>query len=398
MKKIFSDYRKYLYVSLQVYMFVLIILFILKVIGLDYFGLDISNPTILKIDKVFSKYRIDYVYQWICLYINFYLLNSIILNKTKITIKELIVPTLIVISAVTLKTTNHLEIYPIVNTTILLVYYLIRKVKIKRIIKVFIINIICQMISLVVRNYNPKDYEVVANAIMNIDYYIMLLIWYEINKQGGVEQCQEVFSSLLKKINLKSLLKKLLTNYSNFKKQDKKYKAIIIIYSILSLIWNCMTLLIIIFIALLNNTFIECIFILTSFWITKRVFGKAFHLDSMIQCFIVSNTTYYVLNRITTPIGVSIFLPILLGAGLSYFTSKLVKKTYKPLYKGIPEELFDETILKIVDKDSRKYKVCYDYFVLNQSALKLSRKYSYTSEGIRQITYRINNKIKELNN
>ena len=117
----------------------------------------------------------------------------------------------------------------------------------------------------------------------------------------------------------------------------------------------------------------------------------------MIQCFIISNLTYYTLNRITTPLGISIFIPILLGVGLSYVTSKLVKKTYKKLYKGMPKELFDETILKIVDKDSVKYKICYGFYINKKSDLSLSFEYNYSIAGIRKIKDRINDKIKELN-
>ena len=182
----------------------------------------------------------------------------------------------------------------------------------------------------------------------------------------------------------------------SFKRLDKETKLTYIIYFILSLFWNTLSIIVVLFVARLNDTFIECIFILTSFWLSKRIFGKTFHLSSMSQCFIVSNLTYYFLNRITTPLGISIFVPIMLGVGLSYFTSKLVKKTYKPLYKGMPKELFEETILKVVDKDSDKHKICYDYFVNKQSALYLSGKYNYTEAGIRKIKDRVNNKIKEL--
>ena len=154
---------------------------------------------------------------------------------------------------------------------------------------------------------------------------------------------------------------------------------------------------IILFVAKLNHTFVECIFILTSFWLSKRTFGKPFHLSSMAHCFIVSNLTYYGLNRITTPLGISILVPIMLGVGLSYITSKLVKKIYKPLYKGMPKETFEETIIKIVDKDSDKYKICYDYYINKKSALYLANKYNYTEAGIRKILNVVNNKIKELN-
>ena len=121
--------------------------------------------------------------------------------------------------------------------------------------------------------------------------------------KGEFKLCgQEVSLSSLKKINLKKSLTKLQKNWLNFKKQDKVSKLTFIIYFVLSLIWNTLSVLLILLVARLNDTFIECIFILTSFWLSKKSFGKAFHLKSMGQCFIVSNLTYYTLNRITTPI------------------------------------------------------------------------------------------------
>ena len=107
----------------------------------------------------------------------------------------------------------------------------------------------------------------------------------------------------------------------NFKQQDKVTKITNIIYLILSIFWNMFTILTVIVIAFLNDTLVECIFIVTSFWLSKGKFGKPFHLKSMTHCFIVSNLTYYVLNRITTPLGISIIIPIMLGVGLSYVTS-----------------------------------------------------------------------------
>lgn len=185
------------------------------------------------------------------------------------------------------------------------------------------------------------------------------------------------------------MLKNLQENYSNFKKYNKQDKATIIIYSIFSLTWNIFTLVVVLFMAKLNDTFIECIFIISSFWLSKKVFGKAFHLKSMIGCFILSNATYYVLNRIITPVGISILVPIMLGVGLSYITSKFVRNI-KPLYKGMSEEEFENTILKVVDKDSDKYKICYDFFIKKENAISLGYKYNYTESGIRKITYRIN--------
>ena len=62
----------------------------------------------------------------------------------------------------------------------------------------------------------------------------------------------------------------------------------------------------------------------------------------------------------------------------------------------MPEELFEETILKVTDKNSTKYKVCYDFYILKESEVSLSFKYNYSIAGIRKIKDRINAKIKEL--
>lgn len=396
----FKDYDKYLSQSLRVYLFVLVIIFIMKLVGLDYFGLDINNNILIKIDSILSKYELDAIYQFICLYFNFYLIKSIILKSYKIDFDTFAIPTINIVVTFLLYKYNCFYLYQIFNTSLLLIYFVFKKVKISRIIKVFIVNILCQFLSSVIKNYNTQDYTILINSIMNIDYYIMLIIWYKLEKLGGVKLCQtnsqEVGSYLPTKQNLLKLLTKLQEKLHNFKKLDKVSKLTFVIYFILSLFWNTLSVIIVLLVARLNDTFIECIFILTSFWLSKRVFGKAFHLKSMSQCFIVSNLTYYFLNRITTPLGISILIPIMLGVGLSYFTSKLVKKTYKPLYKGMPKELFEEIILKVVDKDSIKYKICYDYFINKQSALYLSGKYNYTEAGIRKIKDRVNNKIKEL--
>ena len=181
-----------------------------------------------------------------------------------------------------------------------------------------------------------------------------------------------------------------------FKKQSKEEKLTIVIFTILSFIWNVLTLLIVLFMAKINDTFIECIFIMSSFWLSKRSFGEPFHFNSMIVCFIVSNLSYFILNRITTPLGISILVPILLGVGLSYITSKFVKKTYKPLYRGMSKDLFEETILQVTEKDSDKYKICYEFYIEKKSDLSLSYKYNYSVSGIRKIKDRINDKIKRL--
>lgn len=398
----FKDFNKYLSTSFKVYLFVLVIIVILKLMGLDYFGLDADNRIINAIEMFLNKYNLTNLSYFIVLMIYQYLMVSIICKDNSRKLKIYISLTSPFTAILQHFKNMHLDnpyFYLLEFLYLIIVVKIYNKnVKLKNIVKKLIVIFILQVISNFTRNKNDIQYEAtyVRNLILNLDYFVMLLLYQKMELEGGT-LCQDIVGLFLQtKANLKTLLKRLQANLHSFKGYTKQIKLEIIIYLLLSLIWNTLTILLILFVAKLNDTLIECIFILTSFWLSKHAFGRPFHLSSMAQCFVVSNLTYYVLNRITTPLGISILVPIMLGVGLSYITSKLVKKTYKPLYKGMPEDLFNETILKVLDKDSIKYKICYDFFIKKKSAISLSMSYHYSEAGIRMITKRVNNKIKGL--
>lgn len=401
----FKDYHKYLSTTLKVYLFVLLIIFILKIVGFDYFGINSNNIIIISLNDFLIKNNLKNYLCFIFLMIYQYIMMSIIMeeNSKKLKLFNFVTfPfTMMVQYYKTLFISNPMYYFVELLYLILICKIYNKKTKLSKILKVILLTFFMQFISNFVRNNNTIVYEndFIRNFILTLDYLFMLLIVQNLKLRGGklCQTCQEqVGLYLLTKANLKALPEKLHQNYLNFKKQNKEDKLTIIIYLFLSFIWNVFTIFIVLLIATLNHTFIECIFILTSFWLSKRVFGKAFHLSSMLQCFIISNLTYYFLNRITTPLGISIFVPILLGVGLSYVTSKLVKKTYKPLYRGMSKDLFEETILKVTDKDSDKYKICYEFYIGKESDVSLSFKYNYSVIGIRKIRERINDSIKRL--
>lgn len=402
----FKDYDKYLSTSLKVYIFVLVLVFILKLVGMDYFGLTTTNIKVITISNFLVKTHLADLINVLIVYLQFYFYLCIVCDKQKLYLYSVIGTILNIILQIILMHLSKMNgLYSILSISIMIILPIIinKKISIKKQIKYIILITIYQFISLFIRNV-ALHYEYgnfLIDNLLNIDQILLLAITYNLYfLKGGKILCgQELEAglSLLKKIHLRKSLKQLQRNLHKFKQLPKQERLSISIYIFLSLLWNTLSLVIILLVANLNHTFIECLFILTSFWLSKHAFGKPFHLPSMIQCFIISNLTYYTLNRITTPLEISIFIPILLGVGLSYVTSKLVKKTYKKLYKGMPKELFDETILKIVDKDSVKYKICYGFYINKKSDLALSFEYNYSIAGIRKIKDRINDKIKELN-
>lgn len=402
----FKDYDKYLSASLKVYLIVLAIIFILKLVGLDYFGLDTGNPSLIKISNYLANTHWGDLYYLTTVYIQAYFFLCLATGKSRLYKQSFAMSLLIYIPQCFLNVFYKIDFIYVAwcfVIYILMPILVTRKCNIKKIILYIILMNLYQLISMFIRSIgvNGNINNVLVDSLLNLDQLLLLAITYNIYfSKGGIKLCgveQVLHSSLQMKKNFSNLLKKLQENYSNFKQFNKQEKATIIIYSILSLIWNVFTLVVVLLIGKLNDTLIECIFIISSFWLSKRVFGKPFHLKSMLQCFVLSNITYYVLNRITTPLGISILIPIMLGVGLSYITSKLVKKTYKPLYKGMPKEDFESTITKVADKGSTKYNICYDFFIEKQNAIYLAYKYKYTEAGIRKITSRVNDNIKALN-
>lgn len=325
----FKDYHKYLSTTLKVYLFVLIVIFIMKIVGLDYFGIKIDNQLLIDMSNYVSSNFIGDIINFITLYVQFYFYLCITTKKKKLYLYSFVGTYMNwSLQYILMDHYKMNSLYSIISIGIMIILPIVvnRKITIKRQIKYVILMTLYQFISLFIRNIN-MIYEYgnfIVDTILNFDQILLLGITYNVYFMKGEifkwEQVQEAGSSLLKKMNLKQLLKKLHQNYLNFKKQNEETKLTIIIYFILSLIWNLLTIFIVLLIATLNHTFIECIFILTSFWLSKRVFGKAFHLSSMLHCFIISNLTYYFLNRITTPLGISILVPIMLGVGLSYVT------------------------------------------------------------------------------
>lgn len=402
----FKDYDKYLSASLKVYIFILIIVFIMKLVGLNYFGLDVNNAIILKVNKiVIQHWYIKDIINLTTLTIQSYFYLCMVCKKRKLYKEAFIISLINIITQIILIKYFELPLtYQFVCFLLIIGYPIIitKKIQIKRQIICILLIYLYQFLSLFIRNIGVANnfQNFIIDVLLNIDQLIMLAITYKLYfMKGDVKICQEqvVGFYLQMKKNLLKLPKKLQKFSCKFEQLDKEEKATYIIYFILSLIWNLFTIFIVLLVATLNDTIIECIFILVSFWISKKIFKKAFHLKSMVQCFILSNVSYYILNQITTPIGVSILVPIMLGTGLAYTTSKLVKDIYKPLYKGMPLDEFNKTILKVVDKDSLKYMICYDYYIERENAVFLGRKYSYTEAGIRQIASRINKQIKALN-
>lgn len=406
-----KDLDKILSRTLFTYFSILFVVFTLKLFGINYFGLDTGNKIINSINDFITYWRLEQVWYSFTLFVNTFIILAITCNDKS---KKMIVFSLATmplnIGIRFLKQTFDLP-FLFVFTDLLYLFILaicyIKLVKRDKIHKENIINywtfmaidFIFQLISLITRNVEITDHNnFITYFILDIDLFALMLMSYKLYfMRGGNNLWMEVhgyFSDLL--ISLKKLPRKFLTSYQNAKPKKREDKLAYKIYIVLFWLYNIFTVLVVLFIATLNETFIECIFILSSFWINKGVFGKPFHLKKASTCFIVSSLSYYVLNRLTWKVGISFLIPVVLGIALSYLTSKLMaRRENLYLYKGMPLDKFYELITKVTNNQEH-IEICKRYYVDKESNLKIALSFNYSEINIKKIKEKINKKIKEL--
>ena len=406
-----KDIEKLMSRTLITYFIILIGIFILKICGLDYFGLDDGNKIIVSINNFISKYHLQMIWSGITLMIYQVVILSIscIDNSKKMTRYAIFTTPISVFIQYLRQIIFNPTMFVFVD--LLWLYMLsgvyIKFIKKKKITKTNIgnyliymgINLLFQILSIVIRDINIKrDYYSFSSAIIcNFDYILLSLISYNLFfRIGGRSLCHGVVSlfSHLQTL-LKSLPTKLQNIYANNKKKSKVEKVSDIIYFPLFLLWNIFTVVVILFVAKLNDTFIECLIILSSFWINKTIFGKPFHMKSALSCFIVSNISYYCLNRITFPCSLSILLSIILGLLLSYITSLFVKQKDKKLYRGMSIETYDNCVLNIVDKNSNDYLIGKYYYVDKETEQWIANKLNYSVPSIQKKKYILRDTVRE---
>ena len=404
-----KDLDKLFSKSIQTYYFLLLIVVIIKLLGGNYFAIVYTNRTVNIINDFITTWKLENIWYAITLYVNVYIVASFTTNINNKPLKKYIaycLPIIILFQYIKGKIGAIGLILDYTYLVILpLIYLKIKKIKITKenifnYITIMIIVTITQIVSMLTRDRHLNNVAngLYANIILNLDYFLILLIVHKLYfYKGGENLCQVVVSFGLQKLtSLKNSLKRLQTkSQKKTTKINSKEETITkLIYIPLYTLWNLFTMLIIVLIAFLNDAFIEAIFITVAFWVNKFAFGKPFHFKSVAICFAFSSITYYVLTRVTFSTETSFLIPISLGVALSYITSHFIKKNTN-LYKGIPEsELID--IVKQVEDNALTIKILKEYYCDRLDDRVIARNNNYSIDSIRKIRQRVNKKLKSL--
>lgn len=402
-----KDLDKLLSSTLKTYFIILIGIFIVKLCGLDYFGLDTENEIIIMIDDFINNFHLETLWYGITLYIYTYIILSIscVDNSKEMKLFTLaIIPLCLGIQHI--KTIiNAPYIFAIADVLWLFMFVIVytkfvKKEKLKKynVSNYFVycaINMIFQLISMSIRNITiVNSHGIIISILLNLDYIILSLMFYTLYFDIGGNSLWDWVVGSFSHLHalLETLPTKLQKFYLNNKVKSKFEKISDSIYIPLFLLWNIFTLLVVLFIATLNHTFVECIIIICSFWINKKTFGKPFHMPTAISCFIVSNLTYYSLNRITIPNGISLIVSVSLGISLCYVTSKFIKS--KKLYRGMSLNEYENCVLSIYDKGSVYYEIGRLFYVERYSEQWIANKLSYSVPSIQKKKYELRDRVK----
>lgn len=402
-----KDLDKILSSTLKTYFIILIGIVVVKLFGFDYFGLDTNNEIIIMIDNFIKTFHLELVWYAITLYIYQYVIFSITCVDNSKRMRIYTLCTLPIAIAIQLLKTqiNAPYLFAIIDLLWLFMFSIlyIKMVKRNKIEKYnvsnywiyCVVNMIFQLLSMFIRNIEiVNSHGIIISILLNFDYILLSIISYKLFfDMGGKSLWDWVVSSFS---HLRTLLRTLPTKlqkfYLNNKAKSRFDKISDCIYIPLFLLWNVFTLLVILFIATLNHTFVECIIIATSFWINKKTFGQPFHMKTALSCFIISNLTYYCLNRITIPNGISLIVSISLGILLCYITSKFVKS--KKLYRGMSIEEYDKVVLPSYSINSTYYEIGKLFYVDRYSEQWIANKLSYSIPSIQKKKYELKNKVK----
>ena len=403
-----KDMDKILSSTLKTYFIILIGIFIIKLFGIDYFGLDTRNEIIVWIDNFINRFHLEMVWYGITLYLYTYIILSISCVDKSMKMKVFILCILPLCLAIQhLKTMINLP-FMFVFTDLLWLFMLamcyIKLVKKSKIEKYnvsnywtyMLLNFIFQLISVFVRNVKiVNTYGIIMSILLNFDYIILSIIAYKLFFNIGGNSLWVWVVGLFSHLQtlLKSFPTKLQNFYLNNKAKSRFEKISDSIYIPLFILWNIFTLMVVLFIPTLNHTFAECIIILCSFWINKRTFGKAFHMPTAFSCFIVSNLTYYALNRITIPAGISLIISVILGIALCYITSKFVKT--KKLYRGMSLNEYNSNVLDLYDEESIYYQIGKLFYVDRYSEQWIATKLAYSVPSIQKKKYELKKQVQE---
>lgn len=150
----------------------------------------------------------------------------------------------------------------------------------------------------------------------------------------------------------------------------------------------------------INNVVFEYIIICFSFFILRKVFGKSFHLNSVIKCTTLSILVFTTVTRISLPPYISIFCNVLLGCLVAYTMYVMYYYMKYTNSQGITirrvmsvEEIRELSSTHNLTELEENILIL--FYNKREKLLKIAYKFGYSVDGINKIKASIIKKIRE---
>lgn len=390
--------------KLYTYLIVLSWLTILFCTVLKFFG---SNAFVLP----------EYTYNiniWVIRVINllFYYLNSvlflIILIKRKPKLKELIILfPLILVPFTCAFFPNYPVILSLRYVFEFLAYFIMGLICIKDkwykiLLESFVIILIFmfyQIITILYKNINLRlsiD-NFIAEKLLLIDFYILLVLTaLKAIKGGGyiygwrrrwflVFLSKFRFSKKNVQQHQESIQKKV-----EYEPGFKLFIVVLSIFQITAVGTVCY---------FVNNTIIEYIIICISFFILRKLFGKSFHVNSVLLCTTLAMLVFVSATRLTLPVQVSVLCSVLIGCLVAYMMFVMyhfIRYTTAQgitITRGMSKEAMRE-ICVINNLSDIEEGILIDFYCNRWKIPKIAIKYGYSVDSINKKKAEILKKIK----
>ncbi|MDD2208560.1 MAG: hypothetical protein PHG03_04290 [Bacilli bacterium] len=334
---------------------ILIICCCLKLFKLNIFSIDLNNKIINDISVFITTYKLLDLVKILFIFIYAFLFLKICSKNKKICIYYIAAFLIVILSYSGKYLLFNNSLFHIIYFTLILIVFTSVIAKKTTIIKPLCLNLIIlsYLLSIsYIRDLNFVDFfNLKVILILSIDLFLLLIICYYAKNFDF-------------KIKIKSFVTKI--NYQNF-----------------ALISKCLIAGVsIILIAYLNSTVLECLIIITSFLVAYLSFGNKFSCNSFFKFFLFYNFAFYVLNRITFSVGISLVIPIILGVMLAYFIcTYLIKDITITLYRGMEENKLRLTCINN-KLNSFETNLLIDFYCNKLTLQDLSHKYNYSKDAI----------------
>ena len=372
----------------------LLVSFISKLLGCNDFDIPI-------IDNAINN---NYTLMVIC-YLLLYNFNCILIImlivKKKYTIKKLLISILIFSTSyiLTINTINGYYgfILEILCFTIVSLILTKNKKICFEVIIVSALNILYQAISLFIRDLSIKvaSETFTTNLILNIDYYMLLLISILYFSKKG-EHIYELVIKFIKWIicgrNRRSKTISIFLSKRNSKEKiiQQNFQEVETSYLVFSIVLALFQILLVGFLCyLVKGTVWNFVFIFGSFIMLRFAFGKSWHAETVIWCTTVAILTFTMGTRLSLDVDISILSCVGVGFILAFILHILYFYRLKEDYSKLNKEDLGKLLHYL---DATELNILYDYYHRgNTSVEEIADKYGYNKMKI----YRILNKIKK---